>query len=179
MVSSCTTAGFERSLAFALAALILLALANAFPFLALKASGLETVMTLPNTAVDLYSEGYTPLAVLVLGVIVAIPALMLGLLVALLVPLIRGRGAPWRTVASQAFGGEGSMGNGGAMRVSPVGAYFAEDLDAVVEHAAASAMVTHAHPDGRAGASTVEDDVEVVADVACALEETHAESRRR
>jgi ADP-ribosylglycohydrolase len=44
------------------------------------------------------------------------------------------------------------MGNGGAMRVGPVGAYFADDLAAVVEHAGLSAVVTHAHPEGQAGA---------------------------
>jgi len=64
-------------------------------------------------------------------------------------------GAPWSVVAPQAFGGEGSMGNGAAMRVAPVGAYFADDLEAVVQHAEASAGVTHAHPDGRAGAVAV------------------------
>jgi len=47
------------------------------------------------------------------------------------------------------------MGNGGAMRVAPVGAYFADNLDLAVENAAASAMVTHAHPDGQAGAIAV------------------------
>lgn len=101
LLSSCTTNGFERSLAFALAAVVLLAIANAFPFLALKASGLETVMTLPSTAVDLHRAGYTSLAVLVLGVIVVIPALMLGTVVALLVPLVRGRGAPWLVPAGR------------------------------------------------------------------------------
>lgn len=63
-----------------------------------------------------------------------------------------GRGVPWRTAAALPFGGQGSMGNGGAMRVGPVGAYFADDLDAVVRQARASAQVTHAHPDGQAGA---------------------------
>ena len=29
-------------------------------------------------------------------------------------------GAPWREVAREAFGGQGSMGNGGAMRAAPV-----------------------------------------------------------
>ena len=47
------------------------------------------------------------------------------------------------------------MGNGGAMRVAPIGAYFADDLDRVVAEAAASAQVTHAHPDGQAGAIAV------------------------
>ena len=47
------------------------------------------------------------------------------------------------------------MGNGGAMRVAPLGAYFADDLDEVVRQARASAEVTHAHPDGQAGAVAV------------------------
>ena len=38
------------------------------------------------------------------------------------------------------------------MRVGPVGAYFADDLDAAVDQARASAQVTHMHPDGQAGA---------------------------
>jgi ADP-ribosylglycohydrolase len=63
-----------------------------------------------------------------------------------------GDGVPWRVASSEAFGGMGSLGNGGAMRVAPVGGYFADDLDAVVEHARASAEITHAHPDGQAGA---------------------------
>jgi ADP-ribosylglycohydrolase len=72
-------------------------------------------------------------------------------------------GESWTVAAASVFRGEGSMGNGAAMRVAPVGAYFADDLDAVVEHAAASADPTHAHPDGRAGAVAVA----VAAAVAC------------
>jgi ADP-ribosylglycohydrolase len=64
-------------------------------------------------------------------------------------------GASWREVSPRAFGGAGSMGNGGAMRVAPVGAYFAEDLAAVVAQAQASAAVTHAHPEGQAGAIAI------------------------
>jgi ADP-ribosylglycohydrolase len=63
-----------------------------------------------------------------------------------------GAGHPWRQVASAAFGGEGSMGNGGAMRVAPVGAYFADDFQQAAYHASLSAQVTHAHPEGQAGA---------------------------
>lgn len=44
------------------------------------------------------------------------------------------------------------MGNGGAMRVAPIGAYFADDLDKVLYYARASAEVTHAHMEGIAGA---------------------------
>jgi ADP-ribosylglycohydrolase len=65
------------------------------------------------------------------------------------------RGIPWQETARAVFGGTGSMGNGGAMRVAPVGAYFADDLDEVVRQAQASAEVTHAHPDGQAGAIAV------------------------
>lgn len=64
-------------------------------------------------------------------------------------------GGSWRDAASGAFGGEGSMGNGGAMRVAPVGAYFAGDLVRVVEEARRSAEPTHAHPDGQAGAIAI------------------------
>jgi ADP-ribosylglycohydrolase len=61
-------------------------------------------------------------------------------------------GQPWREVAQGVFDGQGSMGNGSAMRVAPIGAYFADDLDAAVLHARASAEPTHAHPEGHAGA---------------------------
>ncbi len=64
-------------------------------------------------------------------------------------------GVCWRDAAGDAFGGEGSMGNGSAMRVAPLGAYFADDLEAVVREARASAQVTHMHPEGEAGAIAV------------------------
>ncbi|MDE6641509.1 MAG: ADP-ribosylglycohydrolase family protein [Acetatifactor sp.] len=63
-----------------------------------------------------------------------------------------GEGRDWREVASGAFDGMGSMGNGGAMRVAPIGAYFADDMDKVLHYARASAEVTHAHIEGIAGA---------------------------
>ncbi|MEU0545242.1 ADP-ribosylglycohydrolase family protein [Nocardia sp. NPDC005978] len=69
--------------------------------------------------------------------------------------LIRDRGGDWRELAGRARDGRGSWGNGAAMRVAPVGAYFAGDLDRVVREAAASAVVTHAHAEGVAGAVAV------------------------
>ena len=66
-----------------------------------------------------------------------------------------GEGHNWREAASGAFDGMGSMGNGGAMRVAPVGAYFADDMDKVLYHARASAEITHAHIEGIAGAMAV------------------------
>jgi ADP-ribosylglycohydrolase len=73
------------------------------------------------------------------------------------------RGEPWAKVSGEAFNGTGSMGNGSAMRVAPLGAYFADDLDRVVEEAARSAAPTHAHPDAAAGAIAIA----VAAAVAC------------
>jgi ADP-ribosylglycohydrolase len=71
-----------------------------------------------------------------------------------LLPLIS-MGASWKNAAPSLFGGQGSYGNGSAMRVAPLGAYFADDLDAVVENARRSAQVTHAHREGAAGAIAV------------------------
>lgn len=71
-----------------------------------------------------------------------------------LVPMIYLSGM-WRMMAPRLFSSEGSLGNGAAMRVAPLGAYFADDLDTVVEQAALSAEVTHAHPEGIAGAAAV------------------------
>jgi ADP-ribosylglycohydrolase len=64
-------------------------------------------------------------------------------------------GLHWRLVAGRAFGGRGSMGNGAAMRVAPVGAWFADDLPTASEQAQRSAAVTHAHPEAQAGAIAV------------------------
>ncbi len=52
-------------------------------------------------------------------------------------------GAKWRETAANAFGGQGSMGNGSAMRVAPLGGYFADDLERCAEEARASSLVTH------------------------------------
>lgn len=63
-------------------------------------------------------------------------------------------GAAWHEVVRSLFEG-GSFGNGAAMRVAPLGAYFADDLDATVEAARRSAIVTHAHAEGQAGAIAI------------------------
>jgi ADP-ribosylglycohydrolase len=64
-------------------------------------------------------------------------------------------GEPWQTVAGAVFDGQGSMGNGGAMRAAPLGAFFADDVETLVHQARLSAEVTHAHPEGQAGAIAV------------------------
>jgi ADP-ribosylglycohydrolase len=65
-------------------------------------------------------------------------------------------GETWQRASASAFGGTGSMGNGAAMRVAPLGAYFAEDLDTCLRaEAVLSAGVTHAHREGIAGAIAI------------------------
>ncbi|GAA2747772.1 ADP-ribosylglycohydrolase family protein [Kitasatospora cinereorecta] len=65
------------------------------------------------------------------------------------------RGEDWRAVTSGMFGGQGSHGNGAAMRVAPLGAWFADDLNRAAEQAALSAAATHFHPEAAAGAVAV------------------------
>ncbi|MGC4820353.1 ADP-ribosylglycohydrolase family protein [Micromonospora sp. DT63] len=72
----------------------------------------------------------------------------------LILRLIR-TGTPWPVAAASAFDGQGSCGNGAAMRVGPLGAYFADSTARAAAQARASAEVTHAHPEGIAGAVAV------------------------
>ncbi|GAB3180879.1 ADP-ribosylglycohydrolase [Micromonospora palomenae] len=71
-----------------------------------------------------------------------------------LLELIRA-GTPWPVAAASAFDGQGSCGNGAAMRVGPLGAWFADSTTRAAAQARASAEVTHAHPEGIAGAVAV------------------------
>lgn len=63
-------------------------------------------------------------------------------------------GSDWRTVTPSLFG-SGSYGNGAAMRVAPLGGFFHQDFSQVVKEAELSAVITHAHPEGQAGAIAV------------------------
>jgi len=74
------------------------------------------------------------------------------------VELLRGiaRGGDWRELASAMFGGTGSMGNGAAMRIAPLGAWYADRTpEFVTAVAARSAEVTHRHPEGIAAGVAV------------------------
>jgi poly(ADP-ribose) glycohydrolase ARH3 len=61
-------------------------------------------------------------------------------------------GISYPEAAGRLFGGEGSYGNGAAMRVAPVGLFFRDSPD-LYDLAAASAAVTHAHPLAQDGAA--------------------------
>jgi ADP-ribosylglycohydrolase len=72
----------------------------------------------------------------------------------MLLPRLLEDPADWRTLAPQLFEG-GSLGNGASMRVAPLGAWFHADLELAGRQAELSARVTHAHPEGVAGAVAV------------------------
>ena len=81
----------NRVMAFTLSALALLALACSFPFMAFKAKGLESLMTLPQTAMELWRNGMPDLAFLVACFIILIPAVVLILVVILVGALMMQR----------------------------------------------------------------------------------------
>ncbi|MEY9929305.1 ADP-ribosylglycohydrolase [Catenulispora sp. GP43] len=72
-----------------------------------------------------------------------------------LLPKLREDPGNWATYARTLFGGEGSLGNGAAMRAAPLGAWFRHDPEQAVAQAVLSAEVTHAHPEGIAGGVAV------------------------
>ncbi len=72
-----------------------------------------------------------------------------------LLPELADHPGQWQQLAPQLFEGKGSFGNGAAMRVAPIGAYFASDLDIARQQAELSAVITHSHSEGIAGAIAV------------------------
>jgi len=63
-------------------------------------------------------------------------------------------GMSYSGAARSLFGGQGSFGNGAAMRIAPVGLFFHDSPD-LYEQACVSAAVTHAHPIGVDGAAVL------------------------
>ncbi len=68
--------------------------------------------------------------------------------------LIR-EGGDWRELASGLFQGQGSWGNGAAMRIAPLGAWYADDPEQATHQAEISAYTTHQHREAVAGAMAV------------------------
>ncbi len=66
--------------------------------------------------------------------------------------MVRGHGISYVEAAKSLFGGAGSMGNGAAMRIVPIGLFF-HNSEHLYEEACISAEVTHAHPVGTDGAA--------------------------
>ncbi|MEU0879733.1 ADP-ribosylglycohydrolase family protein [Lentzea sp. NPDC005914] len=65
------------------------------------------------------------------------------------------QGTPWKEAAGSAFDGQGSCGNGAAMRIAPLGAYFADDPKTLTTKAIHASEVTHQHSEGIAGGVAV------------------------
>ncbi|MFI6877136.1 ADP-ribosylglycohydrolase family protein [Streptomyces sp. NPDC050400] len=64
-------------------------------------------------------------------------------------------GGDWRALASALFKGQGSWGNGAAMRIAPLGAYYADDPEQATHQAEISAYPTHQHREAVVGAMAV------------------------
>ncbi|MDF3292347.1 MULTISPECIES: ADP-ribosylglycohydrolase family protein [Streptomyces] len=69
--------------------------------------------------------------------------------------LIRQEGADWRELAAGVFNGQGSWGNGAAMRIAPLGAWYADDPVQATHQAEISAYTTHQHREAVVGAMAV------------------------
>ena len=68
--------------------------------------------------------------------------------------LVERRAVSYVQAARSLFAGQGSFGNGAAMRIAPVGLLFHDSPD-LYERVRASACVTHAHPVGVDGAAVL------------------------
>lgn len=64
-------------------------------------------------------------------------------------------GENWKEISYSKFEGQGSMGNGGAMRASVIGAYFYDDFDKLKLNAELSCEVTHANKEAIEGTKAI------------------------
>ncbi|MEU6665194.1 ADP-ribosylglycohydrolase family protein [Streptomyces sp. NPDC046727] len=71
-----------------------------------------------------------------------------------LLRLVR-EGEDWRRLAAGLFNGQGSWGNGAAMRIAPLGAWYANDPEQATHQAEISAYPTHQHREAVVGAMAV------------------------
>lgn len=71
-----------------------------------------------------------------------------------LLRLVR-EGGDWRELAAAIFNGQGSWGNGAAMRIAPLGAWYADDPEQATHQAEISAYITHQHREAVVGAMAV------------------------
>ncbi|MER5889919.1 ADP-ribosylglycohydrolase family protein [Streptomyces sp. NPDC001941] len=64
-------------------------------------------------------------------------------------------GGDWRELASALFNGQGSWGNGAAMRIAPLGAWYADDPEQATHQAEISSYTTHQHREAVVGTMAV------------------------
>jgi paraquat-inducible protein A len=77
----------DYSISFALSALIMLFMANSFPFLSFEAQGQIRTITLIQASNEMYAQGFVMLALLVYGFILLFPIIYLVSLLTLLIPI--------------------------------------------------------------------------------------------
>lgn len=94
-----TKSGLDRSLAFALAAAVLLVLANTLPIAALEVRGLHTETTLWGAVTALYDQEMVVVAVLVFVTTILAPVIELSTMLYMLLPLKLGHVPPHLSVA--------------------------------------------------------------------------------
>lgn len=95
--------GLERSLAFALAALAVFVIANAFPIIGLAINGDVVNATLFGTVRALYDSDMQLVAALVFVTTMATPTIVLGAMIYLMTPMRFGRVAPGFTEIFRLF----------------------------------------------------------------------------
>lgn len=64
-------------------------------------------------------------------------------------------GGDWRSLAPAMFKGHGSWGNGAAMRIAPLGAWYGDDPEQATHQAEISAYPTHQHREAVVGSMAV------------------------
>ena len=94
-----TRNGLARSLAFALAAVVLLVLSNALPIAALEVRGLHTETTLWGAVHALYDQDMEVVAALVFVTTILAPVIELSTMLYMLIPLKLGRVPPHLSLA--------------------------------------------------------------------------------
>jgi paraquat-inducible protein A len=98
--------GLQKALAYAIGALVLFVVANAFPFLAFDFAGNVTRTTLLTGVERLWSDGYQPVAAVVMFTAILVPGIQLSVLLYTLLPLQFGRlppGTVWAFRATDAL----------------------------------------------------------------------------
>jgi len=86
-------AAIDTAIALAFCALVLWALSNAYPLVAMSVNGSSRDTTLIGAAMGLYAQDYDSLALLVILTTVVAPLLQIAALLYVLIPLWRGRQA--------------------------------------------------------------------------------------
>lgn len=100
-ISRTAPCSLELTLAFAVAAAVVFAIANAFPIMTLELQGRRTSETLLGMSAVLQEAGMASVAALVFATIVLMPALEIACLLYLLGPLAMGRVPPLMALAAR------------------------------------------------------------------------------